>query len=702
MTQTVTIDNVLSTSFRGFIFNATTAGGSRWRLIADKIAMPRTPVPGEVWLIGGKVRNDPRFGRQVIVDSAELTRASGRLIVKLLQGPNFPNVGEKTAQTLWERFGEELYSILDVGDVERLFEVLGPGRRAVAQASTLIDGWKRLSTEVAAYRWLDRHGFRPSLARKLVDCYGADVTSKLEANPYRLIAFESWARVDDAARSIGVRDDDPRRLAAVVESVLFDRLDLKHTWTSHRELIDRIGRKLSGDLTEKAVTAAAEAGGAVKAHDGWMAPGVAMMERFVAERCAALVGRPASRTVADDVLDRHEASSGLRLTETQRAAVRMVSEQRLSLLLGGAGVGKTATLAAIVAMARDWGRTVHQIALSGRAALRMREATNHPARTIAGWLGRIEREEMKLEGHNLVIVDEASMLDLATLYRIIRALTPSCRLLLVGDPAQLPPIGFGLTLHVLAADSSIPKVELIEVMRQAAESGIPGPARAVREGRLPAFDDFDASRGTGVSFVACDRAEIVDKVHSLLSAMGGPGQVQVIGSVKGTNDRSSGSIRAINAACHESAMRDAPVLFDRFCSGEPVIWTVNDYELDLYNGSIGTVVDRAQSDDGPALEVCFDGESKLLPAYALPDLELAYAITCHKAQGSAFPKVIIPVVESRILDRTLIYTALTRAKRQVVFVGDLQALALAIRAEPSSTRRDTGLARRQQPQPVYP
>ena len=177
-----------SASFRGVIFNATTTGGSQWRLVANKDAMPRPPVPGEVWLIGGKIRNDPRFGRQVVVDNAELTKASGRLIVGLLQGPNFPNVGEKTARALWDRFGEDLYRILDSGEIEPLFDVLGPSRRAIAQASALVDGWKRLSTEVAAYRWLDRHGFRPSLARKLVDCYGAEVTAKLEANPYRLIA----------------------------------------------------------------------------------------------------------------------------------------------------------------------------------------------------------------------------------------------------------------------------------------------------------------------------------------------------------------------------------------------------------------------------------------------------------------------------------------------------------------------------------
>jgi exodeoxyribonuclease V alpha subunit len=267
------------------------------------------------------------------------------------------------------------------------------------------------------------------------------------------------------------------------------------------------------------------------------------------------------------VCPRAGPATTLRVTRLSKpASVRMVSQQRLSLLLGGGGVGKTATLSAIVAMARESGRTVHQIALSGHAALRMREATSYPARTIVGWLGRIEREEMKLEGRNLIIIDEASMLDLATFYVILRALTPSCRLLLVGDPAQLPPIGFGLTLHVLANDDPSPKVELTEVMRQAAESGIPGPARAVRDGWLPAFDRLDAIRGTGVLFV-----EVVDTILSLSSAMGGPTQVQVIGSVKGSTDRSDGAIRVINAAFHQAAKEDSPVLFERFSPGEPVI-----------------------------------------------------------------------------------------------------------------------------------
>jgi exodeoxyribonuclease V alpha subunit len=261
----------------------------------------------------------------------------------------------------------------------------------------------------------------------------------------------------------------------------------------------------------------------------------------------------------------------------------------------------------------------------------------------------------------------------------------------VGDPAQRPPIGFGLTLHVLATDGSIPRVELTEVMRQAAVSGIPGPARAVLDGRLPAFDRFEASRGTGVSFV----------VLSLSSAMGGQARRRSSAQSKGpATDPAVRSEPSMPPATKRPSKM--PVLFDRFCPGEPVIWTVNDYELDLYNGSIGTVVDGAQTEQGPALEISFDGESKLVPAYALPDLELAYAITCHKAQGSAFPKVIIPAVESCILDQTLIYTALTRAKRQVVFVGDHQALAQAIQAGSFSSRRDTGLGRRQQLLPVYP
>lgn len=705
MTQTVVVENILSASQRGFVFNATGADGKRWRLVADRAAMPRAPVLGEIWSVEGRIRTHQQYGRQVVVSAATLARASGRLIVRLLQGPDFPDIGPKTAQLLWERCGERLYEILDAGDQEPLLEILGIGARGLRQAAVLLDGWKTVSIEPSVYQWLDRHGFPPGLARKLVDCYGAEVLARVEENPYRLMAFTDWAKVDDVARSMHVAVDDPRRLVAAVEAALFERLDLKHTWTAHETLRSRLASWIPAHLVAEAIDQAAEEGAVVRVGNGWMAAGPAAMEEFVSERCAAMMSgaadigaqpsllhAPMDQAAVESALVRLHAATGLALNAGQRRAVQMALEQPLALLLGGAGVGKTTVLAAIVTIAEEAGRTVHQIALSGRAALRMREATGFPARTIAGWLHRVERGEILLEDEPLVIVDEASMVDLPTLYRILRALQPGCNLLLVGDPAQLPPIGFGLTFHSLERGNTVPRVELSEVMRQAAETGIPQAALDIRNGVVPQLDRFNPTIDRGVSFIDAPRDRIADVVMDLVSTMGGLGSAQIVGSIKGRGQKTDGAILAINAEFHAAVATGRSVLFERFCPGEPVIWTVNDYDLGLFNGSLGTVVGRAELEDGPALAVLFDGETKLIPGFALNDLELAYAISCHKAQGSAFPIVIIPVVASRILDRTLLYTAVTRARRRVVLVGDRQAFIEAVQALPHSSLRETGFA----------
>ena len=705
MTQTIVIENVLSTSQRGFVFNATATDGRRWRLVADRTAMPRAPVFGEIWVVEGKVRKHERYGRQVVVSSASLTRASGRLIVRLLQGPDFPDIGEKTAQLLWNRCGERLYDILDQGDHAALLDALGSGARAIRQTDVLVDGWKIVAIEPSVYQWLDRHGFDPRLARKLVDCYGPDVLPQIEANPYRLIAFTSWMTVDDVARSMNVATDDPRRLIAAVETTLFERLDHKHTWASEDTLRAGVAKRVPKDLIADAIRQAAAEGAIVAVGNGWMAAGPAAMEEFVTERCGAMISGHADIGAQlsllhsafdpesiENALERLRLSSGFTMNAGQRQAVQMALGQPLALLMGGAGVGKTTVLSAIVTIASEMGRSIHQIALSGRAALRMREATGYASRTIAGWIDRVERGEIELDDEPFIILDEASMVDLPTCYRILRALQPGCRLLLVGDPAQLPPIGFGLILHSFERQTFIPRVELSEVMRQAAETGIPQAALDIRHGILPQLSRFDPAADHGVSFIDASRDRIVDVIMDLVSTMGGPDGAQIVGSIKGRGQKADGAILAINAEFHAAVASGWPVLFERFCPGEPVIWTVNDYDLGLFNGSLGTVVGMAELEDGPALAVLFDGETKLIPSFTLNDLELAYAISCHKAQGSAFPTVIIPVVASRILDRTLLYTAVTRARRRVVLVGDRQAFIEAVRNPPHSSIRETGFS----------
>jgi exodeoxyribonuclease V alpha subunit len=198
---------------------------------------------------------------------------------------------------------------------------------------------------------------------------------------------------------------------------------------------------------------------------------------------------------------------------------------------GGAGVGKTTVLSAICELSEALGAHVYQIALSGRAARRMEEATGRPAQTIASWIRAVDEGKVPLDTEPLIAIDESSMLDLPTTYRILRRLQPGCRLLLLGDPGQLPPIGFGIVFHDVVNEPAVPQVELIEIMRQAAEMGIPQVSRDVRVGRVPTLCAY-AGEGPGVSFIPCDQDDIVHTLMDVVNDLGGVHSCQMVGSTK--------------------------------------------------------------------------------------------------------------------------------------------------------------------------
>lgn len=360
----------------------------------------------------------------------------------------------------------------------------------------------------------------------------------------------------------------------------------------------------------------------------------------------------------------------------------MIATKPLSILAGGAGVGKTTTLNAVHAVARQQMRPVWQMALSGKAARRMSDATGEPATTIASFLNRVALDQINLAAEPwLLVIDEASMLDLPTLYRILRAMRPGNSLALVGDPGQLPPIGFGLTFHALVEEDAIPRVELTEVHRQAASTGIPQAAKAICEGTAPDLGTFTGP-GVGVSFIEAEPEQAFHVIADVLERLGGIDAAQIIGTVKA---REAG-VTTLNRSFHATLALGQPT-FGGFAVGEPVLWTVNDPELDLLNGTLGRVAGVEDQ-----LKVTWDdGRTLTIPEAQIGDMEHAYAITCHKAQGSQFGRVVVPVYPSRLLDRTLLYTAITRAENQVVLVGDRAALQNALATPAHSSRRLTGI-----------
>ncbi len=622
------------------------------------------------------------------------TGICGALIVNYLAtNPAFEGIGIARASRLWEEMGEDLYRALGSADVSALAAVVGLDR-----AEALARSWACNLAEGDVVVWLSERGFDPRLGIKAVRFWGADALGYLKENPYVLMALAPWPRVDAAARALGFSTNHPHRQIAAVEAVLYRRLGRGHTWTAAAEVETEVGKLLSVGLgaARGAVGLALQDRAAIEIKGGYQPVGAHVMERFVADRIFAmthptgtddlLAGRRAGAIAAGRELGEVPGQGAIILNEAQRAAVAMALEAPVGLILGGAGVGKTTVLAAVHRAAERSGLTVIQMALAGRAAMRMREATSRPASTIAGFLRACGKGELRPGPDCIVVVDEASMLDLPLLYSILRHLGDGCRLLMVGDPNQLPPISFGLTFHLFAADPALPKVELVQVHRQAAETGIPAIADAVCQGDIPAIPPWVSGLRRGVSFLECRPLEAVDAVTDLLAELGGAGgETQVLSAVRS----GPAGVQAINLHLHRLRSAGKPTVGLRSLAvGDPLLFTRNDYRRELYNGSLGEML---AFDDWGNMTVVFDGRRIVLTAADLGDIDLAYCLTVHKAQGSQFRRVIVPVFPSRVLDRTLLYTAMTRATEQVVFVGDREAFEAAVSARPSSALRQTAM-----------
>lgn len=706
MTQAVAITNVLR-SHPPIVFTAHTMEGKVVRFIDREQVLGREPVVGEIWEITGQWQRHPQHGRQVVMSQAWPVRPSGRLFIQTVSGgKSFPGIGAAKAQRLWDLYGEGLYTLLDDGCPLPFVPALG-----IELAEVLVSGWSGLGIEANTYRWLTSVDLPPKLAEKIIAIYSgravppeyAEDAKKvgsavwhLQRDPYRMLAFSDWHSVDRAAKNMGIVDNDRRRMVGAIEAALIWRLDANHTWTATDELI-KLGRRYLGGSTpasKDALSAAVDAAAIVSVGDGFELAGCEIMERFCAERLSSMAAgkfeapqfalRPhLSAAEIEAELDGFDQAEDYALNVDQRQAVHSALLHRVSLLLGGPGVGKTTALKAIHQVAEKMNLVVHQAALSGRASQRMREATNRAALTIAALLVKVDKGEIDLGDGVMLILDECSMIDLGTLYRLLSHFKPGVRVLFVGDPGQLPPIGFGLTFHILADDPSVQKTELTLVMRQTAESGIPEVCRAIRSGKPPRLLAGLASR-EGVAFMNASADEIFDQMMDVLAGLGGIGSAQIIGSVK----RGSVGTIEINRRLQSLVSGRGQPICGRFFVGEPIITVRNDYDIAVMNGDLGTVLGETKSGE---LEAEFGGRRIIIPSSYLQNVDLAYAITCHKSQGSQFEHVVIPITKSKLLDRTWLLTAVSRGQKQVFLIGDRSAFDRAIAAPPISNQRQVGL-----------
>lgn len=661
---------------------------------------------GQFWRVSGEttpntiIVNGYRLTELTLTaETMELLRPSGEHIITLLaEGEAFAGIGIVKARRLWDHFGEDLYAILDAGNVKQLEEVM-----TAEAAVSLADSWHRWG-DTFTLQWLQSKGFSVTLGRKVIAYFSPQPALKIEEDPYRLISFAAdWATTDKLAReALGIAEDDPRRLAGAVEQSLYAAFDAGHTCVKRSEASRRVGALLSCNqinLVNRALAEAHTRGCFLLRADRLHAVGPYVMERGIAESIAQRAVQPQSlldHAAFSAVLTWCQADSGMVLEPSQIDALAVANANSIAVITGGAGTGKTTVLRTFFHLCSAAGWPIFAMALSGRAARRIGEATGHPASTIAGFLNRFNLAEAPERA--VVVIDEASMLDLPAAYRLIRHLPEGYRFLLVGDPHQLPPVGPGLMLHELAHQAGVPRIELQQVKRYGGR--VAEAARAIRQGQWPELPDDPHSE---IAFLPCALRDINDVVLDLLTD--DPNATQILCA---TRTAAAGGAKAINALCAAARHANSEELLlwnhefgsvqgTGFRVGSPVICLANDWEKNLQNGSLGVIVsvEPPQRDSAPGQ--CFgrirwdDGQERDLTSDLLPQLELAYAVTIHKAQGSQFPRIIVPVRSSRLLDRTLLYTAITRAQGQAILVGDMAAARAAVEAPPHASLRQVAL-----------
>ncbi|MEV7970761.1 ATP-dependent RecD-like DNA helicase [Sphaerisporangium sp. NPDC088356] len=663
--------------------------------------------PGETLRLSGDWEEHPRHGGRLVVTRCERVVPSTVRAIRLYLGSGLiRGIGPRLAHAIVSHFGQETLTVIDT-EPERLTEVVNIGAARQAQ---IIQAWAEQKAVASLMVVLQGFGISPLLAAKIYQVYGNDSNDVLVSDPYRLIgqvrgiAFHTADRI--ALRS-GVPENSPRRIKAAV----LDRLEAAAARDGHcflplpvlvaqaASLVEQddepIRRAVDALVAERRVVAEASPAD----------PGqVVVYSKEQHSREVALAAHLTRLWRARSTLPQRPFTEDEGLDEDQRIAVNLALTSTLSVLTGGPGCGKSHTLRVVAATVRAMGGTVTLTAPTGKAAKRLSELTGLPAMTVHRLLAQQpEREEGTLFQHSpaeadLIVVDEASMLDLQLATRLTAAIPAGSHLLLVGDGDQLPSIGPGSVLADLLRVREVPRVRLTRVFRQAKDSGIVQAAHRIRAGELPAlpgrggfwFEELDdpdrvAERVVHLATVAIPRKQNI-----------GSDQVQVLCPMrKGTTGAAELGRRLqerLNPPREGAAEHwSGPSVFR---VGDRVMPIRNNYDKGVFNGETATVTAvnpqerlvEIRTHDGESVEYAFD---------ELDELTHAYAISVHRAQGSEYPFVVAPIVaEARgvMLRRRLLYTLVTRARSWVVLVGQREALEMAVRQ--LGYRRNTGLASR--------
>lgn len=658
---------------------------------------------GSVLSLKGEWKHDSKYGRQFSVREYEETLpATVYGVEKYLGSGLIKGVGPKFAGRIVKTFGADTLQVIeDMPD--KLIEVPGIGKKRVGMIKKAWNDQKEVKNIML---FLQDHGVGTAHAVKIFKVFGADSIATVKENPFKLtdiwgIGFKT---ADTVAQKMGFDRESFYRCRSGLLYVLNECSNDGHCFMPREELTGKAAEMLEIEAAKLHITIdnmLGEQDLILEQPDSLYLPPLFHSENGTAKRLRALASGGSAVSGVDGIIDKVQKSTGIQYDEIQKDAIRTAAASKVMILTGGPGTGKTTTVKGIIAVFQEAGLKILLAAPTGRAAKRMNETTGMEAKTIHRLLeakppeGYQRNEENKLEG-DVLIIDESSMIDIVLMYSLLRAVPDDMTVIFVGDVDQLPSVGAGNVLRDMITSEALPVVKLTRIFRQAMGSQIIMNAHKINQGQFP-----NLKTGKNSDFFYVEQPDnaavpqtIVDLCVKRLPGFYKVNPVQGI-QVLCPMQRGENGAQNMNALL-QNALNPSKIMLRRggteYRLHDKVMQIKNNYDKECWNGDIGQIVSVDEEDR--TLGVSFDGGAPVpYDVTELDELVLAYATTIHKAQGSEYDIVVIPLTMQHymMLQRNLLYTGVTRAKKVVVLVGTTKAIGVAVKNN-SVTQRNTGLA----------
>lgn len=662
---------------------------------------------GSVLLCEGVWKVDKRYGSQFVAETwEEVMPATLYGIEKYLGSGLVKGIGPKFAQLIVSKFGLDTIDIIET-DINRLYEVPGIGKKRVEKIQ---ESWEKQKDIKNVMLFLQGYGVSTAYAAKIYRQYGKESIDTVKGNPYRL-ADDIWGigfkTADGIANKMGYENNDPRRCKSGINYTLSELADEGHVYAEEEQLVKSAKELLQAEEKpiRNAMTEMVQAEELKTDGDAIYLPPFYYAEVGTANRLLALLENNTANLFAKPFnIEGISKSTGIEYDEVQIKAIKQAVDSKVMVLTGGPGTGKTTTTQGIIAALKSMGLRILLAAPTGRASKRMSEATGMEAKTIHRLLeynpkdGYKRNDENPLEGDAL-IVDECSMIDIVLMNNLMKAIPTSMRLVLVGDIDQLPSVGAGNVLRDIIDSERIPVIRLTRIFRQAQSSRIVMSAHAINQGKFP---DTSNGKETDFFFMQMEEPEMVaENIVKLVKERLPKAYRQPVSNIQVLTPMQRGVVGASNLNVSlQSALNPSQLALNRggysFRLNDRVMQLRNNYDKEVFNGDLGYISHVNMEDR--TLQVDFDGKLVEYEVSELDELTLAYATTIHKSQGSEYPIVVMPVLMTHyvMLQRNLIYTGITRAKKICVLLGTKKALSFAIR-NMSVLKRNTKLKERLNP-----